>query len=144
MKRILLVEIPLSICVSYTLISMFNNTFVWLTHGEPSSVFNNYMMLLWCGIGTTTIYGQKLLTRWSPLLVLLFQYIFANGMIVLSIYVTSFFMPIHPDGYRDGIRSFSFFFVIGAVIYYIFLYLETRSQNSLLQQVKSKHTVDEI
>lgn len=137
MKKILLVEIPLSICVSYTIISMFNNTLLYMDGAKAASIYNSYMMILWCTIAVVTIYGQKLFTRWSPLLVLVIQYVFSTSMIVLTIFISGLFDELHPDAYPDGIRSFSVFFFIGAAIYYLFNYLDTKSQNNLLQDVKA-------
>lgn len=137
MKKILLVEIPLSICVSYTIISMLNNTLLYMDGIKVAGIYNSYMMILWCTIAVVTIYGQKLLTRWSPLLVLLIQYIFSTSMIVLTIYVSGLFMTLHPDAYTDGIRSYSVFFILGAIVYYLFMYLDAKSQNDLLQDIKA-------
>lgn len=138
MKKNLFIEIPLAICVSYTIISLSNNIFSAMKGYEHVTIFNGIMMLIWCTIAVLTLYGQKLLHKWSPLLVMLIQYIFAISMIVLTIFITGFFDELHPDAYRDGITSFSVFFVIGAIVYYVSHFIEANKQNKLLQSIKAK------
>ena len=53
-------------------------------------------------------------------------------------WMISFFDEMHPDGYRDMFWSFTIPYVIGAVIYYVSLFLEIKKANRLLQNMKKE------
>lgn len=62
----------------------------------------------------------------------------AEIIILASLKIASFFVDIHPDGYRDMTLSFSVPYLIGALIYYIRLRLEVKKQNQLLRIIKEQ------
>lgn len=137
MKKIILVEIPITICVSFTLITLIVSTSMSIKGHETLPIFTGYTTLICCTIAVITLYGQKLLSSWPTLLVMCLQYAFAVLMIVLFVFIISLFEPIHPDGYKDTIRTFTPFFLLGAVVYYISHFIEVKNQNRLLQDAKS-------
>lgn len=57
---------------------------------------------------------------------------------MLLTWMISFFDELHPDGYRDMFWSFTIPYVIGAVIYYVSLFLEIKKANRLLQDMKKE------
>lgn len=67
---------------------------------------------------------------------IIMQYAIAIAVILISLKTASFFVDIHPDGYRDLTLSFSIPYIIGAIIYYITLRLEVNKQNKLLENIK--------
>lgn len=69
---------------------------------------------------------------------ILIQYGSAIALILIALKTASWFVDIHPDGYRDMVVSFSIPYAIGALFYYSYLYLEIRKQNQMLQEIKQK------
>jgi len=64
------------------------------------------------------------------------QYLIAIAVILISLKAASYVTDIHPNGYRDLTVSFSIPYVIGAIIYYIHLWLQVRKQNRILEKIK--------
>ena len=136
MKKSVLIDIFVSICVCYTLLNLLNSVLLNMNGYTMGSLNNNYLMLLWCSIGTITLFSHKLLSRWSPLSMIVIQYLIAMGLVFMSIVISGFVSELHPDAYRDGFRSFTIPYIIGAIIYYGYLYYEAKKQNNLLQEAK--------
>jgi len=136
MKKSLIRDIFISVCIAFTLLTIINSVLTEMIGYESIPISNNYLMLLWCSIGTITLFSHKLLSRWSPLAVIITQYLIANGLVFLTIYISGLTGDNHPDAYSDGFRSFTIPYIIGAIIYYGYLYYEAKKQNNLLQAVK--------
>ena len=136
MRKSLIMDIFISVCITFTLLTILNSVLTEMIGYESIPISNNYLMLLWCSIGTITLFSHKLLSRWSPLTVIITQYLIANGLVFLTIYISGLTGDNHPDAYRDGFRSFTIPYIIGAIIYYGYLYYEAKKQNNLLQAVK--------
>ncbi|MBI9012208.1 MAG: hypothetical protein JEZ08_08220 [Clostridiales bacterium] len=134
-------NIFVGICVSFTLLTIANSVLTEMIGYDSIPISNNYLMLLWCSIGTITLFSHKLLSRWSPLTMIVIQYLIANGLVFMTIYISSFTSDLHPNAYRDGFRSFTIPYIIGAIIYYGYLYYEAQNQNSLLQEVKNRQPI---
>lgn len=137
MKKILFVEIPLCICVFYTVLNIYNSIYVVMKGVDVVPADNNFYMLLWCALGTFAVYSQKLFPERSPLAVLFIAYIISTSIVLVSIYIIGLSEPLHPDAFRDAFRSFSIPYWIGAVAYYIGLYMEARQQNEWVQEIRS-------
>jgi len=136
MKKEWLGEILVSICAFYTVLSILNAILLEMNGYSVVSTSNSFLMLMWCTVGTCVIYSQKILTKYSPVAVMICQYFVAIGIILLSIYVSGLFDELHPDAYKDGFRSFTIPYIVGSALYYGHLYFESKKQNTLLQEVK--------
>lgn len=127
------------ICISYTLISIGYTIFEIFINGSINPTqLNIFLFLILSILGVGILSQHYRFDRFSPAAMLLLQYFLAVFLILVSLKVASFFVDIHPDGYRDLTLSFSVPYFIGAVIYYIFLRLEVKKQNRLLEQLKKK------
>lgn len=49
---------------------------------------------------------------------ILLQYTTA-ALILLYIFISSFFDELHPDSYKDALRPFTIFYSVGAVLHYM-------------------------
>ncbi len=127
------------ICITYTVVSVVLTVYEIIVKGEMNPTqFNMFLFLFLSILGVGVLSQHYRLERFSPLAVIIIQYLAAIAVILLSIKAASFFVEIHPDGYRDMAVSFSIPYLIGAVIYYICLRLEVRRQNRLLANIKDQ------
>lgn len=125
------------ICITYTAVSVVLTIFEILVKGEMNPTqLNMFLFLLFSILGVGVLSQHYRLERFSPLTMILIQYLTAVAIILVSLKAASCFVDIHPDGYRDMTISFSIPYFIGAIVYYISLRLEVRKQNRILQKLK--------
>ena len=134
MKR--LIEVFAMIAITYTLISISNAILVIIRPSYTYSPENSILTLVFCGVGVLVLYSHHLFKNLSPLSMIILQYIIAIVTILLIIKVTGIWLPLHDHAYRDGLRSFSLPYFIGAVIYYLHLYLEIKKHNRWIESIK--------
>lgn len=126
----------LVLCVSYTIISLSNTAFNLFRGNDNLSAVNSVNQLLFSIIAIVILYSHHLFKRFSPLTMIVLQYVVAMGIVFCLVYIQGFFMEIHPDGYRDVFRSFTLFYVIGAIVYYISVFADAINQNRILQELR--------
>lgn len=125
------------ICITYTVVSVVLTIFEIFDKGEMNPTqFNMFLFLVLSSLGVGVLSQHHRLERFSPFTMLMIQYLIAVVVILISLKVASYFVNIHPDGYRDMTISFSIPYFIGAVIYYICFRLEVRKQNRILEKIK--------
>jgi len=125
------------ICISYTIVSIILTIFEIIVNGKMNPTQLNMFLFLFLSILAVGILSQHYrLDRFSPLSMIIIQYLFAVAIILISLRISSFFVDIHPDGYKDMTISFSIPYFIGMVIYYICLRLEVRKQNRILAKIR--------
>lgn len=125
------------ICITYTIISVLLTIFEIWDKGEMNPTqLNMFLFLLLSILGVGVLSQHYRLERFSPLTMIVIQYLIAEVIILVSLKAASYFVDIHPNGYKDMTISFSIPYFIGAVIYYIWLRLEVRKQNRILETLK--------
>lgn len=125
------------ICISYTIVSIILTIFEIIVNGKMNPTQLNMFLFLFLSILAVGILSQHYrLDRFSPLTMIIIQYLFAVAIILISLKISSFFVDIYPDGYKDMTISFSIPYFIGMVIYYICLRLEVRKQNRILDKIR--------
>ncbi len=129
-------EIFLVICVFYTLLSLIAGYLNASLAGDYDFYINLVMMFVWTAIATITLYSYPLFHKLPPLLVMFIQYVFAQSLILLTIWISGFFGELHPNSYRDAIRSFTIPYVIGAAAYYIATFKAAKESNDVLQEIR--------
>ena len=128
------------ICITYTIVSIVLTIYEILIQGEMNPTqLNMFLFLLLSILGVCVLSQHYRLEKFSPLAMIIIQYLIAITIILVSLKVASYFVDIHPDGYRDMTVSFSIPYFIGTVIYYICLRLEIRKQNRLLAEIKKRN-----
>jgi hypothetical protein len=133
-QRIL--EMIFMIAITYTILSMVNTVVVLIEPSYTYSPQNAIMMLLFSTVGVIVLFSHHLFKGVSPLAMLGLQYLIAFVLIVSMISLTVFFGPLHETAYRDGILSFTIPYIIGAIIYYLHLYLETKKYNRWIENIQ--------
>ena len=127
------------ICITYTVISIGYTIFEIIINGKMNPTqLNIFLFLVLSILGVAVLSQHYRFNRFSPLAMIIMQYMIAESIILASLRIASFFVDIHPDGYRDMTLSFSVPYLIGALIYYICLRLEVKKQNQLLRIIKEQ------
>lgn len=132
-------EMGVVIAVSYTILSLVFLVIEWVTNGGLVPAQQNLVMQFgFTVLFVVILYLQKFFESYSPLVVGLIQLIVAEGIVMLVVYLSSFFTEIHPNGYRDLFVTTLIPFVFGALIYYGCLFYQVRQNNRLLTRLQSK------
>lgn len=139
MKILKGVEIPIAICISYTILSIVNAVLCLINGQESSSNVNAVMMLFFCSIAVLVLSIHRLFDAAAPVVMILLQYVIAMGLVFLSVYIVSFFEQVSKDGYRDIFISFTVPYFIGGVVYYISLFRAAKRQDKLLEEINEMH-----
>lgn len=139
MKILKGVEIPIAICISYTILSIVNALLCLMKGRESSSNVNAVMMLLWCSVAVLVLSIHHLFDNLPPAAMILIQYVIAMGLVFLSVYIGSFFDKVSEGGYRDIFVSFTIPYFAGGAVYYISLYRAAKRQDKLLQEINERH-----
>lgn len=132
------VEIPITICVSYTVLSITNAILSLANGHEYVRHTNSFHMLLWTSIAVLVLSIHYLFEEWSPVAMILAQYLIAMGLVFFSIFIGSFFLEVAEHGYRDAFISFTVPYMIGGAFYYFSVFQTARRQNRLIQEIQSK------
>lgn len=132
------VEIPITICVSYTILSIANAVFSLLAGRMEGSYGNSVVMLLWTSIAVFVLSIHHLFDEWSPAAMIAVQYMIAMGLVFLTVFIGSFFEEVSEGGYRDVFLSFTWPYVIGAMVYYISLFQTAKRQDKLIQEINGR------
>lgn len=129
-------EIAVVICVSYTVISVLIAIINTIGHVETNN-FNTVLVLICTTIAVSVLYMYELFSSLSLLLTITIQYVLATGLTMLVMYVMSFIDPVSPGGYRDLFISFTAIYILGAIVFYIMTYLDTKKMNKLLSEIQN-------
>ena len=86
MKILKGIEIPITICVSYTILSLINTVFD-LIKGRDTNPANSLMVLLFSSIAVIVLSMHHLFDEWNPILMIIVQYAIAMGLVMLVVYL---------------------------------------------------------
>lgn len=125
------------ICITYTVVSILLTGFEIVMKGKLNPTqLNMILFLLLSILGVAVLSQHYRLERFSPLTMIVIQYAIAITAILLTLKTASYFVDIHPDGYKDMTLSFSVPYFIGTIIYYLCLRIEVRKQNQILRSIR--------
>ena len=131
-------ETLVELCCAYTIISVvgaITNFF----YGSETSNANVIAMFIFCAIAVFVLSLHKLLTRFSPLLMILIQFVLSLGLCCLVVFIISLIEPVSPRGWFEYYRSFTIPYIIIAGIFYYCLFKEVKEQNKLIQEIQEKN-----
>ena len=105
------------------------------------NVFGGYqenlvLMFLLSLLATLVLSQHYRFQRFPLLVVMLLQYLLLIGAVMLFTWLSSFFEPLHEDGYRDMFLSFTIPYLAGAVIYYISLFFEIKHVDQTIKDIR--------
>lgn len=127
----------LNLCCSYTIISVIG-AIINIISGYQTNNANVLMMFIFCNIAVFVLSIHKLFEAFSPLAMIIIQYILALVLIFLVIFIASFIEPVSPRGWFEFFRSFTIPYIIGAALYYYKVFKETKEQDEMIKEIQ-KH-----
>lgn len=125
------------ICIAYTFVSLsLTIAEIMMKQEMNATQLNIFLFFILSVLGVGVLSLQRVLDRFSPLVMMIIQYVLAIVIINLSLWLASHVVDIHPNGYHDMTISFTIPYMIGACIYYVALKLEIKKQNKRLKKIK--------
>lgn len=126
-----------TVCVIFTVLVLGKI----LLEAAVQNLFGGYqgnilMMFLLSVLGTFVLSLHYRFQDLPLLAVIIVQYLVLVGVIVALVWVISFFEPVHENGYRDMILSFSIPYGIAAAVYYISFFNEVKHANRALEKIR--------
>ena len=132
------------VCCVYALVSVTGAVIDQIAGFETNNI-NVMVMFGLCVIGTFVLYLHKLFDNFSPLFMIVVQYLAACGISALFIWIVSFFAgPVTPRGWFELWRSFTIPYVILAAFYYWRVFYETKKQDKLIQEIKENNKAESV
>ena len=130
------------VCCVYTLVSVGGAVLDQILGYETNNV-NVMVMFVLCLIGTFVLYLHKLFDNFSPLFMIIVQYIAACAISALFIWIMSLFVgPVTAHGWFELWRSFTIPYVILAAFYYWRVFSEAKKQNKLIQEIRENNKAE--
>ena len=132
------------VCCVYALISVAGAIVnqIW---GYETNNINVMVMFVLCLIGTFVLYLHKLFDRFSPLFMIIVQYVAACGLSALFIWIMSlFFGPVSAHNWFEFWRSFTIPYVILAAFYYWRVFSEAKKQDKLIREIQENNREEDI
>lgn len=124
-------------CVIFTLLVVGKILLEAVAQGLFTDYQKNLLVMLALSFLATFVLSQYYRFQNLPLLaVILGQYVLLVGAVMLFTWISSFFEPLHEDGYRDMFLSFTIPYAIGAAVYYLSLFGELRHMNKELEEIR--------
>ncbi len=126
-----------TVCVIFTLLVLGKIVLEAAADGIFAGYQKNLLTMFGLSLAATFIISQHYRFGELPLLVVILgQYALLTGIVMLVTWVSSFFEPIHENGYRDMFLSFTVPYMIGAAVYYASLFYETRRINKEIEEIR--------
>ena len=123
--------------ISYTLISLFVILSEIVLDGPNSTHYNLLMCLVFTTMTITILSLHYLFDNFSPLVMIIIQFIIGIVLVVIITYFVGRFETLHSDAYKDMIRSFASVYVIAAIFYYIHLHKEVKKQDRIINEIQN-------
>lgn len=128
-----------SVCIFFTLLSLAKILSEWIILDTLNDTGVNLLfMFLFICISLLVLMTYRKFDRFSPLLVIVVQYILVMSIILGIVWFSGRFIDLSKNAYRDVFLSSTLPYVIGAVWYYIDLHMEIKRENKILENIKSK------
>ncbi|MBO7448986.1 MAG: hypothetical protein J6U54_01345 [Clostridiales bacterium] len=128
-------EILIELCCSYTIISVGGSIFNLIFGGQTNNV-NVIVMFVFCTIAVFVLSLHKLLTRFSPLFMIVVQYLAALGLCTLIVFFLSRISDVSKRGWIEYLVSFTIPYIIGAGLYYYRVFADTKKQDALIKEIQ--------
>ena len=128
----------LELCCSYTIVSVIG-AIINIIFGYQTNNVNVVMMFIFCNIAVFVLSIHKLFDAFSPLAMIIIQYVIALVLCFLVIFIASLFIePVSPRGWFEFFRSFTIPYIIGAALYYYRLYKEAKDQDEIIKEIQKQ------
>lgn len=125
------------VCTVFTLLVLGKVILESIVQGLFENYQQNILLMFVLSILATFVLSQHYRFEKYPLLVvILVQYLVLISVVMLITWISTFFEPIHEDGYHDMFWSFTIPYAIGVIVYYAALFREVGYMNKTLKNIK--------
>ncbi len=125
------------VCVIFTILAMGKIVLEAIVMKRFGDDQGNFLMMFLLSLLATAVLSQHYRFQNIPLpAVIILQYLLLIAGVMLITWLSSFFEPLHRDGYRDMFLSFTIPYGIGAAVYYISLFYEVGRANQTLKEIR--------
>ena len=128
-------ETLIELCCSYTIISVIG-AITNIILGTETNNANVIIMFIFCAIAVFVLSMHKLLSRFSPLFMIIVQFAVSLGIMSLVVFIASFIEPVSPRGWFEFIRSFVIVYALGAGFYYYRVFADAKKQDQLIREIQ--------
>ena len=126
----------IELCCVYTIISVLG-AIVNMIAGTETNNINVLVMFATCIIATSVLFMHKLFDSWSPLAMIIVQYLTACALCAVMLVIISIVVePISARGWFEYYRSFTIPYIFLAGFYYYRAYKEAKKQGELLTEIQ--------
>lgn len=125
------------VCVVFTVLVLIKVLLEAIMQKVFGGYQENLLIMFLLSFLAVFILSQHYRLQNFPLLAVIFlQYLVLIGTVMLLTWVSSFFEPLHKNGYRDMFVSFTVPYMIGAAVYYVSLFYEIKRANRELKDIR--------
>ena len=125
----------LELCCSYTIISVAGAV-INILMGTQTNNANVIVMFTFCAIIVFVLSLHKLFERFSPLFMIVAQYLISLGVCSLVVFIISRIDEVSPRAWFEYFRSFTIPYIIGAALYYYRVFSEAKKQDTLIKEIQ--------
>lgn len=139
MNKEKLKNIGVTIAVAYTIVSLSSLVHEWIVRGYVTPTQSNMIQqFIITVMFVVLIEAFQIFDQIAPLKLLIIEVVVAETIVMSGLYIASFFLEIHPTGYRDLFITTLIPFIIGGAIFHIMIQHDIRQQNRLLAKINKK------
>ena len=109
----------LLICVVYTLLTVTSSGYGLLTGQETDTHIHLLLRFLITAVGIGSVLLFNLFPRWSLAAINVFHYAVTMGTVFAIVWVSGFFIELHPDAYRDIFFNFTAVYLLVSAVFQI-------------------------
>ena len=130
------------VCILYTIGSLLKIILEGFLYDFLGKTEMNLLMMFGISLIGTWILSQHYRFPSIPFgAIVVGQYILLISILELTVWVEGFFIPLHPDAYRDMFLSTTIPYILVAFLYYLTVFKEIKRANQIISEIKMK--VDE-
>ncbi len=108
------------ICVVYTILTITSSGYALMMGEATDTHFHLLARFAVTAIGIGSILIFNLFSRWPLPGIFTFHYGVTMGFILLLVWISGFFIKLHPDAYRDIFLNFTAIYILIALGFLIF------------------------
>ena len=127
----------MELCCSYTFVSVIGAV-VNMIGGTETNNVNVIMMFVFCTIACIVLNLHKLFDYFSPLFMIVVQYVIATILVFGTAYMFGLISeePLTRKNWYELFRSFTIPYFIGAGIYYYGIYAEAKVHSHMIKEIQ--------
>lgn len=134
-----------TVCVIYTIVSLSKIVLEWIAMKQFGNLQLDFLEMFAITVIATLVLSQYYRLQKFPLLpVIIGQYAAIMALVMLWVWCAGHFVELHPNAYRDMFVSVTVPYMMGAAVYYVYLFSEMKQVNVMIETIKSSQEKGEI